>query len=352
MIDPRRRWLLVVCSDGTIPRYADRVLMRNAVDARFAPIDHAAIASKTVAIALTLDLPICSPDKDLTDAGLEVFIPRPGIHPQLERSPTKGRRIGSPTLVVAVELGQMLGLPDQIDSLLFDLDGVLTRTAELHAAAWKETFDDFLRGRRDADGEEQRPFDESADYDEYVDGMPREDGVRAFLKSRGIELPDGELDDPPEATTVHGVGNAKNERLLKLIHSRGVAPYEGSVRYVRAAMKAGLRRAVVSSSTNCHDVLEAAGIADLFEHVVDGVVAHRKHLDGKPAPDTFLEGARALGAAPERAAVFEDALAGVAAGRAGRFGCVIGVDRAGQRSQLAAHGADIVVDDLAELLGE
>jgi len=194
------------------------------------------------------------------------------------------------------------------------------------------------------------PFDPVKDYDEYVDGKPRADGTRSFLESRGIELPEGSPDDPPEAQTVNGLGNRKNVILLKRIKEDGVEAYEGSVRYVRAARDAGLRRAVVSSSANCRDVLVAAGIEDLFEARIDGVVAEREHLRGKPAPDTFLAGARALGLEPQAAAVFEDALAGVASGRAGGFGFVVGVDRVGQADALKAHGADIVVEDLAELL--
>jgi beta-phosphoglucomutase family hydrolase len=244
----------------------------------------------------------------------------------------------------------MLGLPADIEALLFDMDGVLTQTAKVHAAAWKQTFDVFLQRRAAATGGEFVPFDQVADYDDYVDGMPREDGVRSFLKSRGIELPEGSPDDPPDADTIHGIGNDKNDRVLKLIKEQGVEPYEGSVRYVRAARRAGLRRAVVSSSTNTHDVLAAAKLTDMFDAVIDGVVARREHLHGKPAPDTFLAGARALGADPARAVVFEDALAGVAAGRAGNFGYVVGVDRVGQRDALKAHGADVVVSDLAELL--
>ncbi len=244
----------------------------------------------------------------------------------------------------------MLGLPAEIDALLFDLDGVLTQTAKVHADAWKQTFDQFLGNRVDHAGGQFVPFDKVADYDEYVDGKPREDGVRSFLQSRGIELPEGTPDDPPDALTVHGVGNNKNKRVLKLIHDHGVEPYEGSVRYVRAAADAGVARAVVSSSANARDVLKAAGMADLFDTIVDGVVADHEHLHGKPAPDTFLAGATKLGIEPSRAAVFEDALAGVQAGRAGGFGYVIGVDRVGQRSALIAHGADRVVDDLAELL--
>lgn len=233
---------------------------------------------------------------------------------------------------------------------LFDLDGVLTKTATVHAAAWKETFDELLRRRAEQRGEELVPFDAVADYDRYVDGRPRYDGVRCFLGSRGIELPQGAPSDPPDAETVDGVGNRKNEILLKLIRERGVEPYEGSVRYVKAARERGLHRAVVSSSTNARDVLSAAGITELFEAVVDGVLAEREHLAGKPAPDTYLAGARELGVEPAQGAVFEDALAGVQAGRAGRFGCVVGVDRVGQAAALRASGADAVVSDLAELL--
>lgn len=252
---------------------------------------------------------------------------------------------------VGVSLHLMLGLPDKIDALLFDLDGVLTQTAKVHAEAWKQTFDEFLRKRAEHEGEDFVPFDEAADYDEYVDGKPREDGVRSFLESRGIDLPEGRPDDTADAQTIQGIGNNKNARVLELIRDHGVEAYDGSVRYVREARAAGLKRAVVSSSTNCRDVLVAARIDDLFDAVVDGVVAHREHLHGKPAPDTFLAGAAALGVEPAHAVVFEDALAGVAAGRAGNFGYVVGVDRAGQRDALRAHGADVVVDDLAELLG-
>ena len=238
----------------------------------------------------------------------------------------------------------MLGLPDDITACLFDLDGVLTKTAEVHARAWKETFDRFLAKR------EEKPFDLVHDYDEYVDGKPRLDGVRDFLASRGIELPDGSPDDPPDADTVNGLADAKNELVLSLIREQGVDAYEGSVRYLQAAREAGLRRAVVSSSHNCHDVLVAAGIENLLEVRVDGVVAEERHLRGKPAPDTFLEAARILGVAPAHAVVFEDALAGVQSGHEGGFGYVVGVDRAGQRDGLLAHGASVVVDDLAELL--
>ena len=244
----------------------------------------------------------------------------------------------------------MLGLPDGIRGCLFDLDGVLTQTAKVHDAAWKQMFDQFLRERADQAGQPFRPFDPVKDYEEYVDGKPRADGTRSFLASRGIELPEGDPDDPPDAPTVNGLGNRKNVLLLEMIRTQGVEPYEGSVRYVRAVRDAGLRRAVVSSSANAHDVLVAAGIDDLFEARIDGIVGRREHLRGKPAPDTFLAGAKALGLTPAEAVVFEDALAGVEAGRAGQFGYVVGVDRVGQAKALKAHGADIVVEDLAELL--
>jgi beta-phosphoglucomutase family hydrolase len=243
-----------------------------------------------------------------------------------------------------------LGLSADTKACLFDLDGVLTDTARVHAAAWKQMFDEFLRERSKRTGEQFVPFDPVKDYDEYVDGKPRYDGVRSFLASRGIELPEGDPSDAPTEESVHGLGNRKNELVLALIERDGVQPYEGSVRYVRAVRDAGLPRAVVSSSANTRQVLVAAGIDDLFEEVVDGIVAEREHLKGKPAPDTFLAAARALDVAAANAAVFEDALAGVAAGRAGRFGFVVGVDRAGQAEALREHGADVVVPDLAELL--
>jgi beta-phosphoglucomutase family hydrolase len=244
----------------------------------------------------------------------------------------------------------MLDLPSGITTCLFDLDGVLTQTAKVHARAWKEMFDDFLRdwyARHDQPFEE---FDRPTDYDEYVDGKPRLDGVRSFLESRGIDVPMGSPKDPPEAETVHALGTRKNVLVLELIRQQGVEPYEGSVRFAEAARDQGLRRAVVSSSTNCEDVLIAAGIDHLFDVRIDGVVAEREGLAGKPAPDTFLAGAKALGAEPSEAAVFEDALAGVEAGRAGDFGWVVGVDRSGQAEALRRRGADVVVQDLDELL--
>ena len=244
----------------------------------------------------------------------------------------------------------MLGLPNGVRACLFDLDGVLTKTATVHAAAWKQMFDAYLRERAERTGEEFVPFDPKADYSEYVDGKPRADGVRSFLQSRGIEVPEGSPDDPPGAETIHGLGNRKNELVVRLIREQGVEPYEGSVRYLEAVRDGGLRRAVVSSSANCHDVLIAAGIDDFFEARIDGVVAKRDHLKGKPAPDTYLAAARELAVARGEAAVFEDALAGVAAGRAGNFASVVGVDRLGQADALREHGATIVVTDLAELL--
>lgn len=244
----------------------------------------------------------------------------------------------------------MLGLPDGIQACLFDLDGVLTKTAAVHAAVWKQMFDDFLRSRAQAAGGEFTPFDIHDDYDNYVDGKPRADGVRDFLASRGISLPEGTPGDPPAAQTIHGLGNRKNELLLQRIEADGVQVYDGSVRYLKAVQAAGMHRAVVSSSANTAQVLAVTGLAGYFEVRVDGVTVSERHLHGKPAPDTYLEAAREFGVEPGRAAVFEDALSGVEAGRAGRFGYVVGVDRVGQADALAAHGADRVVRDLAELL--
>jgi beta-phosphoglucomutase family hydrolase len=243
----------------------------------------------------------------------------------------------------------MLGLPGSVTACLFDLDGVLTATATVHEAAWKEMFDQYLRAAADRGGPPFRPF-EAEDYERYVDGRTRADGTRTFLESREISRPEGRPDDPPEAETINGLGNRKNQLVQALIATRGVVVYEGSVRYVRAAREQGLRRAVVSSSANTAQVLEVAGISDLFEARIDGVVVAERGLAGKPAPDMFLAGAEALGVPAAQAAVFEDALAGVEAGRAGHFGIVVGVDRVGQRDQLLAHGADVVVTDLAELL--
>jgi beta-phosphoglucomutase family hydrolase len=231
----------------------------------------------------------------------------------------------------------MLGLPDGVSVLLFDLDGVLTDTASVHQRAWKEMFDDYLRER---DGGGFQAFT-SSDYERYVDGKPRYDGVRSFLESRGIA---------PEEELVKTLGDRKNDAVQRKIREDGVKVYEGSRRYLEAARDAGLRRAVVSSSANAEEVLDVTGLAPLIEVRVDGVVAKEKGLPGKPKPDTFAEGARMLGAEPAQAAVFEDAIAGVEAGRAGGFGAVIGVDRVGQADALAEHGATRVVQDLDELL--
>jgi beta-phosphoglucomutase family hydrolase len=244
---------------------------------------------------------------------------------------------------------EKLGLPAGIRACLFDLDGVLTPTALVHAAAWKQMFDAYLGERAARTGEQFKPFDAHADYEQYVDGKPRYDGVRSFLAARGIELPEGTPADPPSEETVRGLGNRKDELVSALLR-RGVDPYPGSVRYVRAVRDAGLDRAVVSASAHCREVLEAAGISDLFEVRIDGIVIAERKLKGKPAPDTFLAAAEALGVPPAAAAVFEDALAGVEAGRAGGFGFVVGVDRTGVADALREHGADVVVSDLAELL--
>ena len=243
-----------------------------------------------------------------------------------------------------------LGLAPTIAACLFDLDGVITKTAVVHAQAWKAMFDAYLKQRAETSGEAFRPFDNVADYDEYVDGKPREEGVRSFLASRHITLPEGGEDDPPEAETIHGLGDRKDQLFLHLIRTNGVEAYEGSIRYLHAAREAQLKLAVVTSSKNCTEVLRAARLDGMFDAQVDGNVAHEKRLAGKPAPDTYLEAARMLGSTPPRSAVYEDALAGVAAGHAGRFGLVVGVDRVGQAAALRRHGADVAVKDLADLM--
>jgi beta-phosphoglucomutase family hydrolase len=243
-----------------------------------------------------------------------------------------------------------LGLPPQIIACLFDLDGVLTRTASIHAAAWKQMFDEFLRARSERTGEPFVPFDAGDDYDAFVDGKQRLDGTRGFLRSRGIDLPEGDPSDPPGAPTVNGLSSRKNELVLRLLDEGHIEVFDDSVSYVRAVRAAGLATAVVSSSANTAQVLDAVGIADLFDARIDGVVAAERHLAGKPAPDTFIAGAAAIGAGPATAAVFEDALAGVEAGRAGGFALVVGVDRVGQAEELRHHRADVVVSDLSELM--
>lgn len=244
----------------------------------------------------------------------------------------------------------MLGLPDGSRACLFDLDGVLTDTASVHAAAWKQMFDDYLRARAEREGTPFRPFDVKTDYGPYVDGKPRLDGTRGFLESRGIELPEGSPDDPPDAETVWGLSTRKNDLVQEKIRTLGVDVYPGSVRYLRAVKDAGLATACVSSSANAAQVLEVANLSGLIDLRIDGVVAKQRGLAGKPAPDTFLAAAADLGVAKEQAVVFEDALAGVASGRAGGFGFVVGVDRTGQADALREHGAHVVVQDLEELL--
>jgi beta-phosphoglucomutase family hydrolase len=238
---------------------------------------------------------------------------------------------------------------DDYEAVLFDLDGVLTSTAAQHFAAWKQMFDDFLLRRAQQSGERFRPF-EQTDYNLDVDGRPRYDGVRNFLASRGIALPEGTPEDPPEAETVQGLGNRKNELVTAIIGRDGAEVYEGSLRLLRHLRDHGRRTAVVSSSRNCLMILEAVGITDMFDARVDGVIASELGLAGKPAPDTYLEAARRVGVPVEHAVVIEDALSGVEAGRNGAFGLVVGVDRVGQSDALRDHGADLVVTDLAELL--
>ena len=240
---------------------------------------------------------------------------------------------------------------ERFDAILFDLDGVLTDTARIHAACWKRMFDAFLEIRAEAGNDTFRPFDIETDYPPYVDGKPRFDGVRDFLAAREIELPEGSPYDPPEYETVCGLGNRKNEMVNRAIAELGVDAYPGSVAVLRKIREEGVKTAVVSSSSNCAAVLEAAKIADLFDAKVDGVDIVEQGLAGKPAPDSFLEGARRLGASPERCAVVEDAIAGVQAGRAGGFGLVLGVARKDDARALSENGADLVVADLGELLG-
>jgi beta-phosphoglucomutase family hydrolase len=244
----------------------------------------------------------------------------------------------------------VLGLPDAVHACLFDLDGVLTDTASVHTKAWKVMFDAFLQERAKKTGEPFVPFDPQTDYQQYVDGKKREDGVRSFLSSRGIELPDGDPDDPPAAETVYGLGNRKNDAFQKTLHDDGVKVFDGSRRYLQAVADAGMGIAVVSSSANTRDVLQITGLERFVQQRVDGVTLREEHIAGKPAPDSFLRAAELLGVEPAAAAVFEDALSGVEAGHAGHFGYVVGVDRVGQAEALRQHGADVVVTDLAELL--
>jgi beta-phosphoglucomutase family hydrolase len=246
----------------------------------------------------------------------------------------------------------MLGLPDGVLACLFDMDGVVTQTATVHAAAWKEMFDEFLKARAQSTGTTFVPFDPHHEYDAYVDGKPRLDGTRSFLESRGIDLPEGTPDDPPGTPTLYGLSNRKNDLVLAKIAAGGVQVYDGSIAYIKAVRGRGIHTAVVSASANTVQVLHAAGIKDLFDTRIDGVIAKERGLHGKPAPDTFLAAAQALDVPAAHAVVFEDAQAGVAAGHAGHFALVVGVDRVGQAAQLKAHGADIVVKDLSELLDQ
>lgn len=244
----------------------------------------------------------------------------------------------------------MLGLPSGVHACLFDLDGVLTDTASVHRKAWKAAFDEFLRQRSERTGTPFAPFDADTDYLAYVDGKPRDDGIRSFLHSRGIQLPDGDPDDGPSALTVHGLGAKKNQLFLHAVDEDGVHVFEGSRRYLEAVTRAGLAVAVVSSSANTRRILEVTGLDQFVAQRVDGITLQEQHIAGKPAPDSYLEAARRLGVPASQAAVFEDATSGVQAGRAGHFGLVVGIDRVGQADELRRDGADVVVGDLAELL--
>jgi beta-phosphoglucomutase family hydrolase len=238
---------------------------------------------------------------------------------------------------------------DQYDAVLFDLDGVITDTATMHAACWKQMFDAYLEQRAAESGEPFRPFEIATDYRLYVDGKPRFDGVRDFLTSRGIQLPEGSPDDPPQAETVGGLGNRKNDLINTVIAEVGVEPYAGSVRLIHQLRQQGFKIAVVTSSQNCNAVLQAARLDAFFEVRVDGNMLRAQHLAGKPAPDMFLTAAQRLGVEPTRAVVVEDAISGVQAGRNGNFGLVIGVARKGNAEELRHHGAHLVVNDLGEL---
>nr|WP_246570918.1 beta-phosphoglucomutase family hydrolase [Kineosporia corallincola] len=243
-----------------------------------------------------------------------------------------------------------VGLPEHVLACLFDLDGVITDTASVHASAWKEMFDAYLAERAERLGEQFVPFDIATDYVKYVDGKRRQDGTRSFLTSRGITLPEGTADDSAQTESVNGLGNRKNNLVHEKIEKEGVTVYQGSVRYLEAAQAAGLRIAVVSSSANTAEILRVTGLEKFVETRIDAQAAIAAGLHGKPAPDTFVEGARRLGFEPAQAAVFEDAIAGVEAGHSGAFGIVVGVDRVGHGAALAQHGADVVVTDLAQLI--
>jgi beta-phosphoglucomutase family hydrolase len=239
---------------------------------------------------------------------------------------------------------------EQYDAVLFDLDGVITDTAKLHASCWKQMFDAYLQKRALEKSEAFRPFDIATDYRLYVDGKPRFDGVRDFLRSRGIELPEGSPEDPADAETVCGLGNRKDDLVNDAIAQFGVEPYDGSVRFIHQLHRNGFKIAVVTSSQNCTAVLEAANLDQFFKVRVDGNIILAEHLRGKPAPDTFLLAARLLGVEPKRTVVLEDAISGVQAGSDGNFGLVIGIARKGNAEELKHHGAHLVVRDLDELV--
>jgi beta-phosphoglucomutase family hydrolase len=238
--------------------------------------------------------------------------------------------------------------PDKFDAVLFDLDGVITATARMHASAWKQAFDEFLK-KRAGNGDFQ-PFDKLKDYEDYVDGKPRYDGTQSFLESRGIALPHGNPDDPPDKETVCGIANRKTKLFEEALKKDSVDVFEGTVAWIRQLRQVGIKTAVVSSSSHCKDIIQNAGLSDLFDARVDGDIANQLHLKGKPAPDTFLKAAEMVDVGPKRAVVVEDALAGVEAGHNGGFGLVIGVDRKHDAEGLKQHGADIVVTDLQEML--
>jgi beta-phosphoglucomutase family hydrolase len=244
----------------------------------------------------------------------------------------------------------MFGLPDGVAACLFDMDGVVTKTAIVHAAAWKQMFDDFLRERAKETGTEFVPFDSDHDYGNYVDGKPRLDGTKSFLQSRGIDLPDGSPDDPPGTPTLQGLSNRKNDLVLVKLEENGVQVYDDTITFIKAVRDQGMPTAIVSSSANTRQVLDVAKIADLFDVRVDAQYAKEHNLHGKPAPDTFLAAAEALNVPAKQAVVFEDAQSGVAAGHAGHFALVVGVDRVNQAAALREHGADVVVEDVTDLL--
>ncbi len=250
---------------------------------------------------------------------------------------------------VKIPDGETIFSKNVYDAVLFDLDGVITTTEKIHCACWKKTFDEFLRARASKSGEKFVPFSEMDDYLEHVDGKPRYEGVRSFLVSRGIELPEGERNSPPGEESVFGLGNRKNQLFGETLEKQSPRVYETSIVLVRRLKEAGFRLAVVSSSRNCRAVMAAAGIENLFEVTVDGVTAVEKNLRGKPEPDTFIEAASALGSEPQKSIVIEDAAAGVAAGASGSFGLVIGVARNQNKDELLSNGADVVVSDLGEL---